>query len=112
MLMITLRRIAAAGLFALAMTASSFTTARADWSVSGSCVGGGGVGTCVAQTRNFLRDPHVRPVRGFESQEEAEQSVKRDRKWAHFCKPVAFTDRYGVARYSYAQPGCEFGRSE
>lgn len=112
MLTITLRRMAIAGLFALAMTASSLSPANADWSVSRSCVGAWGMGTCTTQQRDFVRDPHVRPVRGFETEEEAEHSVKRDRKWARFCKPVALTDRYGVTRYSYAQPGCEFGRSE
>jgi hypothetical protein len=112
MLTITLRRIAAAGLFALAMIASSLPPAKADWSISGSCVGGWGMGNCVVHQRSFPRDPHVRHVRGFETEEEAEHSAKRDRKWVRFCKPVALTDRYGVARYSYAQPGCEFGRSE
>ena len=112
MLTIMLRRLAGAGLFALAVVASSFSTAKADWSVSSSCVGGRGVGTCSAMVRENPRDTHLRPVPGFATDEEAKESVQRDRKWVSFCKPAIFVDRYGVSRYSYAQPGCEFGRSE
>ena len=34
----------------------------------------------------------------------------RDRKWAAYCQPSLRYDRYGVARYIYTAPGCEFGR--
>jgi hypothetical protein len=112
MLTIVLRRLAAAGLFALAVIASSFSTAKADWSISSSCVGTWGLGSCSAVKREFPRDTHMRHVRGFDTEQEAKESVLRDRKWMAFCKPVLSTDRYGVSRYSYAQPGCEFGRSE
>ena len=70
------------------------------------------MGNCSAIVREAPRDTHLRPVRGFATEEEAKESVLRDRKWMAFCKPVVFTDHYGVSRYSYAQPGCEFGRSE
>jgi hypothetical protein len=112
MLTIMLRRLAAAGLLALAVIASSFSTAKADWSISSSCVGYWGMGNCAAVKRHFVRDTHLRQVRGFDTEDEAKESVLRDRKWMSFCKPVVLTDRYGVSRYSYAQPGCEFGRSE
>lgn len=32
--------------------------------------------------------------------------------WEERCKPVIKKDRYGVRRYSYAKPGCEFGAGE
>jgi hypothetical protein len=42
-------------------------------------------------------------------QEEAE-SAARERQWAARCHPVVKQDQYGVGRYQYAAPGCEFGR--
>ncbi len=112
MLTIMLRRLAAAGLFALALVALSFSTAKADWSITSSCVGGWGMGSCSAVKRHSVRDTHLRHVPGFDTEQEAKESMAQDRKWVSFCKPVVFTDRYGVSRYSYARPGCEFGRSE
>ena len=42
-------------------------------------------------------------------QEEAE-SAERERQWEARCRPVVKQDQYGVSRYQYAAPGCEFGR--
>ena len=38
------------------------------------------------------------------------ESAERERKWVARCRPVVKQDRYGVERYQYAAPGCEFGR--
>jgi hypothetical protein len=38
--------------------------------------------------------------------------AKEDAKWEAFCKPTFRTDQYGIRRASYAERGCEFGRSE
>lgn len=107
---------AAAGLFMLAL--ASHAQAQG-WSESTSCVGARGMDNCVTNFRDTTRDPHVRHVRGYDGQysEEAverarKESMARDRKWLAFCKPVKFTDQYGVSRYHYARQGCEFGRSE
>jgi len=35
---------------------------------------------------------------------------ERIRAWEARCKPVIVFDNLGVGRYSYAAPGCEFGR--
>jgi hypothetical protein len=32
-----------------------------------------------------------------------------DHKWEERCRPTIAQDRYGVPRYQYAAPGCEFG---
>ena len=111
MLTFAFRHSAGAGLFALAMLASS-SSANADWTITGSCVGGWGMRNCVVNQRDFPRDPHVRPVRGFDTPEASQESFKRDSKWLAFCKPVVVRDGFGVDRYVYAKPGCEFGRSE
>jgi hypothetical protein len=35
-----------------------------------------------------------------------------DRRWVERCRPIIEQDRYGVPRYHYAMPGCEFGVGE
>jgi hypothetical protein len=44
--------------------------------------------------------------------EEAEERGRHERKWLARCHPVIKQDRYGVGRYFYAAPGCEFGKTE
>jgi hypothetical protein len=44
--------------------------------------------------------------------ERASEAEARERKWLARCRPVIRQDRYGVGRYAYARPGCEFGKSE
>jgi len=48
-------------------------------------------------------------------QQERQDAIAReqeDAKWEAFCKPTFHADQYGIKRASYAQRGCEFGRSE
>lgn len=35
-----------------------------------------------------------------------------EKTWLARCRPVIRRDRYGIGRYIYAAPGCEFGKSE
>jgi hypothetical protein len=107
---------AVAGFLALAF--ASHAQAQG-WSESTSCVAARGMANCVTNFRDTTRDPHVRHVRGYDGQysEEAlerarKESLARDRKWLAFCKPVVVKDRYGIERYLYDKPGCEFGRTE
>jgi hypothetical protein len=46
--------------------------------------------------------------------DEAEKArvMARDRRWRARCRPVVENDRFGVARYHYSAPGCEFGVGE
>ena len=55
-------------------------------------------------------DPHIIEVPQPFSEDERDRAAARDRKWVARCKPVIHQDRYGVPRYYYAAPGCEFGR--
>jgi hypothetical protein len=34
----------------------------------------------------------------------------RDRRWVERCSPLIRQDHFGMPRYSYSAPGCEFGR--
>jgi hypothetical protein len=55
----------------------------------------------------------VAPARNPEQERlDAIALQKEDAKWAEFCKPSFKPDEYGVRRASYAQQGCEFGRTE
>lgn len=38
-----------------------------------------------------------------------EISPEQRKAWQDRCKPTTHVDRYGVERYRYAQPGCEYG---
>jgi hypothetical protein len=49
-------------------------------------------------------------VQGPASPEEVAAAEARDRRWAERCDPVIRQDRYGMPRYTYGAPGCEYGR--
>ena len=56
-------------------------------------------------------DPYIRLVP--EPGEAQKAALKeRDRKWLAHCRPVVERDAFGVARYRYVAPGCEFGVGE
>jgi len=53
------------------------------------------------------------PVR--DPEQERLDKIAREKelaKWEAFCKPVFKADQFGVRRASYANAGCEYGRSE
>jgi hypothetical protein len=57
-------------------------------------------------------DPYVRQVPQPLDAAAIARAEARARRWAERCHPVVALDRYGVSRYRYAQPGCEFGVGE
>jgi hypothetical protein len=69
------------------------------------CVGSYGTFSCVTQW-GASGDPYGR--RPPSAQDDAE-AAERERQWVARCRPVIWQDRYGVGRYAYAAPGCEFG---
>jgi len=54
-------------------------------------------------------DPHIRIVPQPADDAAKTRAAERDRKWQDRCQPVIAQDRYGVSRYRYSAPGCEFG---
>jgi len=54
-------------------------------------------------------NPYVRLVPSPLGEAEARRAAARDRQWEQRCRPAIFQDMYGVPRYRYAAPGCEFG---
>jgi hypothetical protein len=86
--------------------------ARADGSVTTSCVGIRGAATCTTIWRRGLGDSFEPALWTPRAQLDAAASAARERLWLARCRPVAEFDRYGVKRYRYAAVGCEFGRHE
>lgn len=75
--------------------------------VIGSCVFSGGGAHCVRQYRYGAERKQREP-----SAEEIAESRERERRWVARCRPALRQDAYGVNRYVYAAPGCEFGRDQ
>lgn len=75
-----------------------------------SCVGGYGTGSCVVIRRPGVSNPHVISVPAPQSDADRQDADARDRIWFDRCRPLVRQDRYGMPRYSYGAPGCEFGR--
>jgi hypothetical protein len=107
----------AAAVAAIAVLPAS--PAQAGSVVSASCSGGytrgsdGGYGSgrCVV-LRGRLVNPYVIEVPPPRSEKEIADAAERDRLWQARCKPVIRQDHYGVRRYHYAVPDCEYGKYE
>jgi hypothetical protein len=98
-----------AGVVALSLLGAPVTSAEAGGIVAGTCVRSLGSLSCVARWGE-AGDPYIRGVPGPRNAQEEAEFVERDRKWVARCRPVIRQDQYGVGRYYYAAPGCEFGR--
>jgi hypothetical protein len=90
------------------LTVLTMTSAYAGSIINLSCVGGAGSLNCVAQMAT-AGDPYLRVVPEALGETQKAQLAARDRKWVAQCHPVVERDMYGVARYRYSTPGCEFG---
>jgi hypothetical protein len=93
---------------AAALCVLSLSAVHADDVVVGGCVGSRYSISCVSRGGSYS-DPYVRLVHHPETAAEKALSAERDRKWQARCRPAVFQDQYGVPRYEYAAPGCEFG---
>jgi hypothetical protein len=72
------------------------------------CVGSRGSVSCVRQWGPSV-DPHIRHAPGPRDPREEAEVAERERRWVARCRPIILQDQYGVARYRYAAPGCEYG---
>jgi len=92
----------------IGLSATTLASADAAGVRGFSCVGGFGNFNCVARWA-FPGDPYIRPVPEPLGEAEKAQAATRERRWLIHCHPVIARDAYGVARYRYAAPGCEYG---
>jgi len=78
--------------------------------------GGIGVTSCVRSLFDFscverwVEGKSDRSTPGFRDPRDEAESAERERLWTARCHPVIRQDRYGVPRYHYSAPGCEYGR--
>lgn len=103
-------RTAVFGMFAFTMLLATPISAKAgNGVVTTNCLGGLGSTSCVLQ---WQLSRTGRPGIHTLSAQDTSESAERERLWVNRCRPVVKQDRYGVSRYRYAAPGCEFGKFE
>jgi hypothetical protein len=93
---------------AIILSVITLTSAYAGSVIDLNCVGGARSFNCVAQWAT-AGDPYIRIVPDALDEAEKAHATALDRKWLARCRPVIERDSYGVARYHYSAPGCEFG---
>lgn len=103
-------RVAQAGLAAIALLSLAFAPALADGSITTNCVRGPAFSSCVTVWRSGLGGSAAQRLWTPEAERETTEAAKRERLWVARCRPTLHYDDYGVGRYRYAAPGCEFGR--
>jgi len=100
----------ATAIVALVLLGAPMTSAEAGRIRTTQCVGGWYSHSACTTQWGEASDPYIRVVPGPRSVAEEAEFAERDRKWVAYCRPVIKPDRYGVERYHYARPGCEYGR--
>jgi hypothetical protein len=97
-------RVAAGSLISAAMLTSANATGV---NIYG-CAGGWRGFNCAEQW-GIAGHPYIRAVPEPIGQAEKAEAAARERRWLARCHPMVERDEYGVARYQYAAPGCEYG---
>ena len=100
--------IGAAVAISVAVWCAGMTSATAQVVQSGGCIGTFFSINCTSRV-GPAGDPYVRIVPPPLDADAAARALERERRWADRCRPTIVPDRYGVSRYRYAAPGCEFG---
>ena len=100
----------AAGISITALLPFLTAPAQAGGRFTATCIGSPGVISCVGGVPGgFSQIVKLPPPR---DEVEAAASAERDRLWLARCRPVSRIDPYGVRRFAYTAPGCEFGQYE
>jgi len=100
--------IAGAALALSLMTCASVRTAKAEGVEIDSCIGTWHAMNCVTRSAP-AGDAFIRTVPQPRDGADRARASEQDRLWVERCRPTIHPDRYGVARYHYTRPGCEFG---
>jgi hypothetical protein len=94
-----------AGLAAAFTLAAIAPGAQADGARSTSCIVISGMLSCTTRWQRWEAQPPPPPT-----EQELAEIRERDRIWQARCQPVIRQDNFGVPRYHYAAPGCEYGK--
>jgi len=89
--------------------AGALAPAQADGIRTFNCVGGRGSVSCVSTWRRGITDPHIIPSPGRAPSRRSRGAAARQTLEAR-CRPIVRQDQFGVERYVYVAPGCEFGK--
>lgn len=100
--------LAALALMAFSMMAAPARSQPGDNLHTSNCSGTRYSESCVFRRGPF--NPHVINVPGPTSDEERKAAAARDQRWVERCRPQLRPDRYGMLRYNYFAPDCEYGR--
>ena len=100
--------VAGAALALSLVACANVSPALADGIEIDTCVGSGHAGNCAAIWAP-LGDPYVRKVPQPRDAADRARAAEEDRRWVERCHPTIRPDGYGVARYHYTRPGCDFG---
>jgi hypothetical protein len=103
----------AATMTAVALLTASSTQAGSVYTTNCSASYGYGYarGGCI-EIEGRLANPHMIEVPQPQSDKEIADAAERERLWKARCRPVIRQDHYGVRRYHYAAPDCEYGKYE
>jgi hypothetical protein len=77
-----------------------------------SCIQSRGSVTCVASSDYPNSIASILHIEASDQPSDNADRAAREWKWMARCRPVLRQDKYGVARYHYSAPGCEFGKTE
>ena len=102
----SIRMLIRIGAVALAVTGFAAEPAHAGGYNSLNCVGSYNFFNCLH------RFDYAPPERYVPDPQEQAAAAERERRWLARCRPVVQQDQFGVGRYRYAAPGCEWGRSQ
>jgi hypothetical protein len=108
----SLAGLATVGGLAAFMLAAAPAPALAQRTWSTSCVFIYGSISCTSTRRRGPVNPHIVTAPDVLSDKERAEIERRDKQWEARCRPELRRDEFGVQRYVYAAPGCEFGRLE
>jgi hypothetical protein len=101
--------LAALALLALSMLAAPARSEPGGHTYTLDCSGSRYGRSCVATSRRGRSHPNVINAPALAGDDIAAAEA-RDRRWVERCRPVIRQDHFGMPRYSYSAPGCEFGR--
>jgi hypothetical protein len=75
-----------------------------------SCVWGAGIASCTYLENTNGGGAKIVRVPRPTSAEDVADAEAREAAWMKRCHPVVIPDQFGVGRYHYSAPGCEYGR--
>jgi Domain of unknown function (DUF6894) len=90
----------------------STSTSQAAAQNSISCIHSGRSVTCVASSGYPNGIAKILRIEASDQPGDEANRAEREQKWIARCHPVRRPDKYGMTRYHYSAPGCEFGATE